>query len=126
MQAPTTVPLAPCQPGREFLPVCAACARRWTLHALCLELPGTEVDSTHALQARVVEGEGARIDPRGSPTVVEGALLPGRSKRPPLIAPLEVPHRSLFTPEGLAALVHFICHIELNAIKQIAKAIRIF
>lgn len=43
-------------------------------------------------------------------------LLPGRPQRPELIPPADVPQRSPFTPEGLAALVHAITHIEFNAI----------
>jgi len=42
--------------------------------------------------------------------------LPGRPLRPTLIHPGAVPHRSPFTREGHAALIHAICHIEFNAI----------
>lgn len=42
--------------------------------------------------------------------------LPGRPALPKLIDPALVPHRSPYTPQGLAALVHAICHIEFNAI----------
>jgi uncharacterized ferritin-like protein (DUF455 family) len=42
--------------------------------------------------------------------------LPGRPNLPKLIDPGLVPHRSPYTPQGLAALVHAICHIEFNAI----------
>ncbi len=42
--------------------------------------------------------------------------LPGRPSLPQLIDPSLVPHRSPYTPQGLAALVHAICHIEFNAI----------
>jgi len=36
---------------------------------------------------------------------------------------MTVPHRSPFTPEGLAALVHAICHIEFNAINLALDAV---
>jgi uncharacterized ferritin-like protein (DUF455 family) len=36
---------------------------------------------------------------------------------------MQVPHRSPFTPEGLAALVHAICHIEFNAINLALDAV---
>ena len=49
-------------------------------------------------------------------TLPEPAGLPGRPDRPALIAPARVPHRSPFTLEGRAALMHAICHIEFNAI----------
>ena len=42
--------------------------------------------------------------------------LPGRPERPCLLPPKDVPTRTPFTPEGLAALIHAVCHIEFNAI----------
>ena len=42
--------------------------------------------------------------------------LPGRPERPRLIHPARVPRRSPAKPEGLAALLHAIAHIEFNAI----------
>ena len=42
--------------------------------------------------------------------------LPGRPDRPRLLPPKDVPSRTPFTPEGLAALIHAVCHIEFNAI----------
>ncbi|MEN3110031.1 ferritin-like domain-containing protein [Uliginosibacterium paludis] len=42
--------------------------------------------------------------------------LPGREARPPLVMPRDVPQRSLGTPEGRAALIHALAHIELNAV----------
>jgi uncharacterized ferritin-like protein (DUF455 family) len=41
---------------------------------------------------------------------------PGRPLRPELVAPAELVQRKLGTPEGHAALVHAIAHIEFNAI----------
>ncbi|TSE28994.1 ferritin-like domain-containing protein [Tepidimonas taiwanensis] len=49
--------------------------------------------------------------------------LPGRPPRPRLIPPGSVPPRSPFTPEGHAALVHAICHIEFNAINLALDAV---
>lgn len=48
------------------------------------------------------------------PTAPAG--LPGRPPRPELVHPARVPRRSPFKPEGLAALLHAIAHIEFNAI----------
>lgn len=42
--------------------------------------------------------------------------LPGRPQRPALVHPARVARRSPFKPEGLAALLHAIAHIEFNAI----------
>lgn len=47
---------------------------------------------------------------------VTATLPPGRPPRPVLVAPGEVPRRRLGHPEGRAALVHAIAHIEFNAI----------
>ncbi|MEI8324745.1 MAG: ferritin-like domain-containing protein [Betaproteobacteria bacterium] len=49
--------------------------------------------------------------------------VPGRPSRPELIAPALVPLRSPFTPQGLAALLHAICHIEFNAINLALDAV---
>lgn len=49
--------------------------------------------------------------------------LPGRPVRPELRAHLDVPKRSPFTPEGLAALLHAVTHIEFNAINLALDAV---
>ncbi len=49
--------------------------------------------------------------------------LPGRPSRPELVSPALVPQRSPFTPQGLAALLHAICHIEFNAINLALDAV---
>ena len=45
--------------------------------------------------------------------------LPGCPERPELRSHLDVPKRSPFTREGLAALLHAVTHIEFNAIKTV-------
>lgn len=42
--------------------------------------------------------------------------MPGRPARPELVEPRHVPRRSLHTQKGRVALIHALCHIELNAI----------
>ena len=49
--------------------------------------------------------------------------LPGRPARPELRSYLDVPKRSPFTVEGLAALLHAITHIEFNAINLALDAV---
>ncbi|MDO9075546.1 MAG: ferritin-like domain-containing protein [Rubrivivax sp.] len=49
--------------------------------------------------------------------------LPGRTDRPLLVAPADVPRRSPFTPAGRAALLHAVAHIELNAINLALDAV---
>lgn len=77
-----------------------------------LRLPSLE---EKVAAARALHAQGAIIliaDSR--PT--EPAGLPGRPDRPLLVHPAKVPRRSPFKPEGLAALLHAIAHIEFNAI----------
>ena len=47
------------------------------------------------------------------------AAMPGRPDLPRLVPAKDVPSRSPFTLEGRAALLHAICHIEFNAIKNV-------
>ena len=49
-------------------------------------------------------------------SVVTDVERPGRPARPELMAPRQLPQRGLGSPEGRAAFVHAIAHIEFNAI----------
>ena len=51
------------------------------------------------------------------------AGLPGCPARPELRSHLDLPKRSPFTPEGLAALLHAVTHIEFNAINLALDAL---
>ncbi|PPC86106.1 MAG: hypothetical protein CTY37_06645 [Methylotenera sp.] len=51
------------------------------------------------------------------------AAIPGRPLKPELVAPLELPKRSMRTIEGRAALIHALAHIEFNAINLALDAI---
>jgi uncharacterized ferritin-like protein (DUF455 family) len=53
----------------------------------------------------------------------EPDAIPGHPARPELRAHLDVKKRSLHTPEGLAALIHAVCHIEFNAINLALDAV---
>jgi uncharacterized ferritin-like protein (DUF455 family) len=59
---------------------------------------------------------------RGELTIPEDApapepiRMPGRPERPLLVHPRDLPKRGLGTPDGRAAFVHAIAHIEFNAI----------
>jgi uncharacterized ferritin-like protein (DUF455 family) len=60
--------------------------------------------------------------------IADGALeepadLPGHPASPELVAHLKVPKRSPFTPDGLAALLHAVTHIEFNAINLALDAV---
>ena len=56
-------------------------------------------------------------------TIVAPSDLPGSPDRPELRSHLDVPKRSPFTPEGLAALLHAVAHIEFNAINLALDAV---
>ncbi|MBC7379661.1 MAG: ferritin-like domain-containing protein [Burkholderiaceae bacterium] len=56
-------------------------------------------------------------------TLAPSAPIPGRPPRPDLIHPAKVPKRSPATPEGRAALLHAIAHIEFNAINLALDAV---
>lgn len=51
------------------------------------------------------------------------AAIPGRPARPLLVLPAQVPQRLVGSPEGRAALVHALAHIEFNAINLALDAI---
>jgi len=55
---------------------------------------------------------------------LDGALvIPGRPAKPELVSPLEVKRRAMNTPEGRAAMVHALVHIEFNAINLALDAL---
>ena len=81
------------------------------------------LDDPQAKAAAVRTGiaAGGRINP-AVPLQASGPL-PGRPQRPRLVAPAAVPRRSPFTPEGRAALLHAVAHIEFNAINLALDAV---
>ncbi len=84
--------------------------RQWALAALCLPDPAAKV-----VAARALFEQGATLL-IADQAPAEPLQLPGRPARPELVHPAKVPRRSPFKPEGLAALLHAIAHIEFNAI----------
>ena len=79
--------------------------------------PATKRDAVHALWAQ--RGVLA-IDPAAR---LPAPPQPGRPAKPALVQPRDVPRRSAYTPEGHAALMHSIAHIEFNAINLALDAI---
>ncbi|HEV2538111.1 MAG TPA: ferritin-like domain-containing protein [Frateuria sp.] len=75
--------------------------------------PQEKLRLTHETWRALTAGE-LRPGPLGPPPGAIGA--PGRPSRPRLVEARQVPQRGLGTPEGRAALVHAIAHIEFNAI----------
>ena len=90
------------------------------LALLVLRDPATKAEKTRALMAAVQSGQVA-LDRQAELATPPG--LPGRPSLPRLVAATEVPRRSPFTPQGRAALIHSICHIEFNAINLALDAV---
>ena len=108
---------APGRPGA--LPTILGMAlRSLALQALCEPDVEQKLALTLALQAPA-----ATVSIASEAAPPAPAHLPGRPARPELIDPGKVPQRSVHTPEGRAALVHAICHIEFNAINLALDAI---
>ncbi len=92
--------------------------RQMALESLLERDPQAKVTRTqelHAQAGKVPVGSSIRIpEPEG---------VPGHPDKPELRSHLDVPKRSPFTPEGLAALLHSVTHIEFNAINLALDAI---
>ena len=84
--------------------------RQRALDALCCANPLEKVALATALGAAAAQSTLAAQAP------LPVQPVPGRPTRPELIHPARVPRRSPAKPEGLAALLHAIAHIEFNAI----------
>ena len=94
--------------------------RPLALDALCITDPAQKVQATQALWSMHSQCQllpDLVLTPQASQTV------PGRPLRPRLIAAKQVPTRTPFTPEGLATLLHAVCHIEFNAINLALDAV---
>ncbi len=85
------------------------------LRALALAALLEPDPTAKATQARELFARAAGLPIADTPPA-HGGLLPGRPVKPELVHPARVPRRSPFKPEGLAALLHAIAHIEFNAI----------
>ncbi len=96
--------------------------RRRALELLQLTDPTAKAQATQALARERAQGR-CTLDPAAPLTPAPEQPLPGRPERPRLVQVLQVPKRSPFTPEGRAALIHAICHIEFNAINLALDAL---
>ena len=84
-----------------------------TLHCLLLADPDAKIAALGALHADWQKG---LVPLPYSTEPVQPLDVPGRPEKPPLVSPKDLPHRSVATREGHAALIHAITHIEFNAI----------
>jgi uncharacterized ferritin-like protein (DUF455 family) len=91
--------------------------RQCALDALRIPDPSDKVAAVRQLW------EEAATLPLSADPLPEPPGVPGRPVRPELREALKVPQRSPFTPQGRAALIHAICHIEFNAINLALDAV---
>ena len=91
--------------------------RQIALHALCEPDPQLKVAITTVLYAQAATLSIANN------ICKEPTKLPGCPAKPELRRHLDVPKRSPYTLQGLAALVHAVCHIEFNAINLALDAV---
>ena len=94
--------------------------RQASLTALCTADPADKVTSVQTLWKKHRE---MALIPTEQLEPPLDAMLPGRPALPRLIPPMQVPSRTPFTPEGLASLLHAVCHIEFNAINLALDAV---
>jgi uncharacterized ferritin-like protein (DUF455 family) len=94
--------------------LCMQSLRSAALAALTSPNVTTKIALVHELNTAWTCGSAKNT---GSEDVLcEPSCLPGQPDKPALLAHLDLPQRSIFTPQGLAGLVHSVCHIEFNAI----------
>ncbi len=94
--------------------------RPLALTALCICDPAAKVQAVQSLWAKQKD-----VGLLANEVIVNDSAqtLPGRPELPRLIPAQQVPTRTPFTPEGLAALMHAVCHIEFNAINLALDAV---
>jgi uncharacterized ferritin-like protein (DUF455 family) len=100
-----------------------------SLHALAARcVASTSVADKLALTADVAARFAAGALGCDDPPAVAAELSTsaGRPERPRLVAPRELPRRSLASVEGRAALIHAVAHIEFNAINLAWDAVARF
>lgn len=84
----------------------------------CREV-GPKLELARRLRDDLEENRLSRDGEAGAPDLVEA----GRPARPHLVAPGKLAHRRIGTPEGQAALIHAVAHIEFNAINLACDAV---
>ncbi|MBI5925860.1 MAG: ferritin-like domain-containing protein [Aquabacterium sp.] len=103
--------------------------RQEALQVLLICDPHTKAAATQALSAAYLQAhrdgglDEADRNEALKLSAEQAATMPGRPARPALVSATQVPSRSPFTPEGRAALLHAICHIEFNAINLALDAV---
>ena len=88
----------------------------------CLQCNAVETKLTQVAALRA-DWLGGKLTCGDSATPVVPIPIPGRPEKPVLISALLVEKRKLSTPEGRAALIHSLAHIEFNAINLALDAV---
>ena len=91
-----------------------------TLHCLLLADPDAKITALESLHA---DWQAGTVPLPDSIESAQTIVAPGRPEKPPLVPPQNVPRRSVGTPEGHAALIHALAHIEFNAINLALDAV---
>ncbi len=94
--------------------------RQAALHWLAETDPAEKCAGVTALAHAWKEG---RLGLDAGTALVLSAPIPGHPPLPELVSPTAVPHRSMATTEGRAAMLHALTHIEFNAINLALDAI---
>ena len=94
--------------------------REAALNWLANTNPLRKVAGVKGLNAAWLAGQ-VVVNPAAS--LAEPAGIPGHPEKPQLVSPLQVEKRSMRTPEGRAALIHALAHIEFNAINLALDAV---
>ena len=94
--------------------------RNAALYWLAEPAPETKANGVRALTKAWAENN-VSLDTAGRLT--PASVIPGKPAKPELVSPLGVKRRGMNTPEGRAALIHALAHIEFNAINLALDAI---
>ena len=94
--------------------------REAALNWLANTSPMRKVVGVKSLNAAWLAGQ---VAVNAAACLAEPAGIPGHPEKPLLVSPLQVEKRSMRTPEGRAALIHALAHIEFNAINLALDAV---
>ena len=94
--------------------------RQSTLNWLLATDPTRKAEGVTGLQRMFLASE---VNLNTEIQLAENSNIPGRPSLPILVSPKDLKKRSMRTPEGCAALVHALAHIEFNAINLALDAI---
>jgi len=101
---------------RDLAPVRRAARAAWAIDDPARKCAAVERIGRALAGAYDSNAAGALAGTVDAAAEADDAKGPGRPPRPRLVSPAKLPQRSMASPEGRAALLHAIAHIEFNAI----------